>query len=52
MKIPWTVNTHFKTMKGRRVKQVYSRGGYQWERLGTRKMGMRGNMADVFCIHT
>jgi hypothetical protein len=28
---PWTINIHFKEMKDRRVKQVFSRGRYLWE---------------------
>jgi hypothetical protein len=38
-------------MKGRWEKQVFSKGGYQWEGEGTRKGEMRANMVDVFYIH-
>jgi hypothetical protein len=42
----------FKKMRDRRVKQVFSRGGYHWGREGIRKGRMRVNMVDGFCIHT
>jgi hypothetical protein len=43
------MNIHFKKMKGRRVKQVFFHGGYQWEVGGHKGRGMRVNMVDVFC---
>jgi hypothetical protein len=41
----------FKKRKDRRVKQLFSRGGYQWEGMGTGTWGMRVKKVDVFCIH-
>jgi hypothetical protein len=38
-------------MEDRKVKQIHYRDGYQWERGGHKKEGMRVNMMDVFCIH-
>jgi hypothetical protein len=37
-------------MKDRKVKQVLSRSGYQWEGCGLRKGGMKVNMVNAFCF--
>jgi hypothetical protein len=42
---------HFKKMKSRREKSVFSGDGYQWEVGGHREGGLQVSMVDVFCFH-
>jgi hypothetical protein len=44
-------NTHLKKMKDRRVKQVFSRIGYQWEERGHQKRVSEVKFGCVLYLH-